>query len=86
MAFITKNLVRIYNNGYVLNYNYWPNIYSENNKIVVNNFPAIKYGGQILYFYSMGNLCMYSKSPCSNYKIENLKKKNFYTYDLYWLN
>ena len=86
IAFITKNFVRIYKNSYVLNHNHWPDIYSENNKDIINNFPAIKDKKQILYFYSMGNLCMYSNSPCTNFKIENLNKIKVYTYDLYWLN
>lgn len=85
VAFITKNFIRIYKNSYILNHNYWPDIYSENNKNIINKFPEIKDDNKTLYFYSMGNLCMYSNSPCTNFKIENLNKRKIYTYDLYWL-
>ena len=39
-----------------------------------------------VYYYSNQELCMYSKSPCSNYKLENLNSKKIGSYSIYFLN
>ena len=84
----TKNVSRIINK-YDQNYFNapWPAIYSmkinENNKIKYfekifdekNNF---------LFFYSNGEECMYSKSPCSNYLNKNIKKISKYGYQIFY--
>ena len=85
LAIITKNFLRIYENINTYNNNYWPDIYSEKNDGIINNFEKIKKEDKTLYYYSKGKLCMYSKSPCSNYKIKNLNKKKILFYDLYWV-
>ena len=85
LAIISKNFLRIYENINTYNNNYWPDIYSEKNDGTINNFEKIKKDGKTLYFYSKGKLCMYSKSPCSNYKIKDLNKKKILFYDVYWI-
>ena len=85
VAFITKNFLRI-NNNIDLNYNQWPDIYSEKNTNEINNFELIKQNNDLLFYFSNGRLCMYSKSPCSNFKTENLKKESFFRYNLYFTN
>ena len=82
--FISKNFLRIYENKINLNYNIWPDIYSENNSGEPNNFQLIKKSEKDLYYFSKGKLCMYSKSPCSNYKIKNLNKNHLGTYSIYY--
>ena len=84
-VFITKNFLRI-NNNIDLNYNQWPDIYSEKNTNEINNFELIKQNNDLLFYFSNGRLCMYSKSPCSNFKTENLKKESFFRYNLYFTN
>ena len=84
-AFITKNFLRIINN-IDLNYNQWPDIYSEKNTNEINNFELIEQNNDSLFYFSGGKLCMYSKSPCSNFKTESLKKESFFSYNLYFKN
>lgn len=84
IIFISKNFIRIYENNINLDYNIWPDIYSENNSGELNNFQLIKKSNKDLYYFSKGKLCMYSKSPCSNYKIENLNKNYLGTYSIYY--
>ena len=37
-----------------------------------------------IFYYSQGQECMYSKSPCSNYENKNLKIKKIYNYLIYY--
>ena len=63
----------------------WPQIYSLDTKNKPKKFNLIKKGNQHIYYYSNQELCMYSKSPCSNYNLKNLHKKKVYGYDLFWI-
>ena len=87
-AFSIKNMIRILSN---INTNYtnfpWPRIYSldENKQNIPKEFTEIKDNRNFLYFYSGGELCMYSKSPCSNYNIEKLKVEKFLSYSIYYI-
>lgn len=87
--FSTKNILRIL---YHKDTNYvdypWPRIYSldESKENTPLKFVEIKDNNQLMYFYSNGELCMYSKAPCSNYKIEKLKLKNYFSYFIYFKN
>ena len=88
-AFSIKNMIRIFSHKNANYANYpWPRIYSldENKQNTPIEFTEIKDNRNFLYFYSGGELCMYSKSPCSNYKIEKLKVKNFFSYSIYYIN
>ena len=83
-----KNINRIFNN---LNLDYnnapWPAIYSMNfkDKNQIKKFNKIfNEKNEFLYFYSNGEECMYSKSPCSNFLNKDLKKDFFYGYKIYY--
>ena len=89
IVFISKNFIRIidkYNDNY---YDYpWPQIYSldKTEKNNLQKFKRITKDEKILYFYSKGDNCMYSKSPCSNYEIKRLNLEYLGSYKLYYIN
>lgn len=83
--FFTKNIKRIYDYNLDNNLSIWPDIYSEINDFSKVNLQLVNDNDVKLYYYSYGKLCMYSKSPCSNNKIKNLKKKKFFSYDYYYI-
>lgn len=86
VAFLTKNFLRIDDNSNMLNNKIWPDIYSEKNDYKKNQFELIKdKNNNKLYYFSSGKLCMYSQSPCSNYKVQNLYKEKKFSYDIYWI-
>ena len=85
IAFMVKNFLRINKNLTEFNNRVWPDIYSESGNYEINDFKLIKNNKKNLYYFSSGKLCMYSKSPCSNYDIKNLNKEIFYSYDFYWI-
>ena len=89
IAFTLKNFYRIIVNKDILNTNYpWPRIYSldEKKEDKIQKFIEIKDKQKFLYFYSNGELCMYGNAPCSNYKIDGLKKDTIFSYSLYFKN
>ena len=85
---IIKNLNRIINNyDLVYNNSPWPKIYSMNRK--GNNFEKVfekvsDENGNFVYYYSGGQECMYSKSPCSNYNKIDLRRKKKYGYTIFY--
>ncbi len=88
--FYVKNFNRIISN---LENEYknapWPPIYSmkveEKNKF--KKFKKIKNeNNKFIYFFSGGEECMYSKSPCSNYFYQNLNKKKINGYEVFYFN
>ena len=84
IVFMTKNFLRIHKNIDNNTNGLWPDIYSEENNYVINNFKGVYNNKQFLYFYSNGKLCMYSQSPCSHYNIKNLNKDTFLMNSIYW--
>ena len=73
---ILKNIDRIYDNYSTIYIDYpWPkknSHYATNQKLI--NEP-IEYNGEAIYYTTpKGELCFYSKSPCTHKK--NLKIKN----------
>ena len=60
----------------------WPAMYSmkENENIIKEYKEIYDKKNNFLYFYSNGEECMYSKSPCSNYFIKNIEKTKKYGY------
>ena len=83
-----KNIKRIYIN---LDQEYqnapWPAIYSmnvedKNKKIEFDKIYDEK--NEIMYFFSRGKECMYSKSPCTNLEIKNIKNSFLYNYKIYY--
>ena len=89
VLFCLKNFIRISKDS-VEKYNHypWPKIYTLNEKD--NNFKKkfklIVRDNKDLYYYSDGELCMYSKTPCSNYKLDNLRAKKIFNYSVYFIN
>lgn len=89
IIFISKNFLRIFNNYDDDYYDYpWPQIYSldKTKKNNLQKFEGIIKDEEILYFYSKGDNCMYSKSPCSNYEIKRLNFDYLGSYKLYYIN
>ena len=89
IAFTLKNFYRITVKKDNLNTNYpWSRIYSldEKKEDKIQKFIKIKDKQKFLYFYSNGELCMYGNAPCSNYKIDGLKKDTIFSYSLYFKN
>ena len=89
IAFFFKNGLRIVNKYQTSYFDYpWPQIYSLDFKDKNNpkKFNLVKNKDQNIYYFSNQELCMYSKSPCSNYNLKNLDKKKIYGYDLFWIN
>ena len=88
ILFYSKNFNRIFSSLDTVYYNSpWPRIYSikleEENK--AKNFKKIfDENNKFLYFYSGGEECMYSKSPCSNYLYKNLRKKKVNSYTMFY--
>lgn len=83
-GFFIKNSLRIISS---INQNIespWPDIYSEKGNFIKNEFLPIKKNSSIMYYYSNGNLCMYSKSPCSYYITPNLFLDEKYGYKIYF--
>ena len=89
IAFSIKNFHRIIflKDNFYTNYP-WSRIYSldEKKENKIQKFAMIKDNQNFLYFYSDGELCMYGNAPCSNYKIDGLKKETIYSYSLYYKN
>jgi hypothetical protein len=87
VAFSIKNFHRIIFNKDKFYTNYpWSRIYSldEKKENKIQKFVKIKDNQNFLYFYSNGELCMYGNTPCSNYKIDGLKKDKIFSYTLYY--
>jgi len=89
ILFCLKNFIRI-NKDSVEKYNHfpWPKIYTLNEKDdnFQKNFKLISRDNESLYYYSSGELCMYSKAPCSNYRLDDLSVKKIFNYSVYFLN
>jgi hypothetical protein len=87
LSFFSKNAIRIYDNINIEYFNYpWPKIYSLKTEDLNNEkkFLLLSNKNKPIYYYSKQELCMYSASPCSNYLLEKLDKKQIYGYQLYW--
>ena len=89
ILFYGKNLNRIFNNLDLTYNNYpWPKIYSMSNEDenIKKNFVQVTDDkNNLIYYYSNGEECMYSNTPCSNYYKDNLLKKSVLGYSIYFL-
>ncbi len=77
VTIISKQILRISNN--YNNKSAWPNIYSFSKKNLVKS-KKIKLS-ENFYVYQSEDVCMYSQSPCTNYRLKNLnlsKKLGYY--------
>ena len=57
----------------------------SNNTVLRQIYRVLNQVNNLVFYYSGGQECMYSKSPCSNYKNENLKIKRIYNYIIYYI-
>ena len=89
ILFYGKNLNRIFNNLDLTYNNYpWPKIYSMSNEdenIKKKFIRVTDDKNNLIYYYSNGEECMYSNTPCSNYYKDNLLKKSVLGYSIYFL-
>jgi hypothetical protein len=89
VLFYGKNLNRIINNSNLTYNNFpWPKMYSMSNKdenIKKKFVKVMDEKNEFIYYYSNGQECMYSNSPCSNYYKDNLSKKIVNNYSIYYL-
>ena len=89
ILFYGKNLNRIFNHLDLTYNNYpWPKIYSMSNEdenIKKNFIRVTDDKNNLIYYYSNGEECMYSNTPCSNYYKDNLLKKSVFGYSIYFL-
>ena len=89
ILFYGKNLNRIFNNLDLTYNNYpWPKIYSMSNEdenIKKKFIRVTDDKNNLIYYYSNGEECMYSNTPCSNYYKDNLLKKSILGYSIYFL-
>ena len=89
ILFYGKNLDRIIDNLDLTYNNYpWPKIYSMSNEdenIKKKFIKVTDNQNNLIYYYSKGQECMYSNSPCSNYNKDNLLKKDVNSYSIYYL-
>ncbi len=83
---ITKNFLRIYEKKEIRNQ--WPNIYTLSEAKEDNYKKKLipKYTNDIfIYYFSKDGECMYNKSPCSNYLINNINKKIKNGYEIFYI-
>ena len=80
----TKNINRIYSNIDTKWHKYpWPKIYSETlENTVLENLAVKQNDNTILYYRPNQRMCMYSKSPCTNYS-PNIKIDKILGYKIY---
>ena len=81
----SKNFLRIKNDYKKVYFDSpWPKIYSfeELNEPKIYD-KVINENSEIVYYYSSDQMCMYSRSPCTGYKKENLKITKWYNYKIY---
>ncbi len=86
LVFLSKQIQKFINN---YDNNRWPNIYTLSREGNINE--TIKKNiGKNFYYYKVisgDNLCMYSKSPCTSYDLENnVNHKLIYNYSIIFKN
>ena len=81
-VFSGKQLVRFNKN--IDSEHIWPRIYSFNENFKINAKKIEFIDGFSIFHHN--NLCMYSKSPCTNYELKDnlnvIKKNNYYFINL----
>jgi hypothetical protein len=90
--FISCFIIIIAKQGIKIFYNYkntlWPNIYTLDSNGKIYQKTKIKINNDFFYYLADkgDQLCMYSKSPCTSYRAENLKHSLKKTYSFLSLN
>jgi hypothetical protein len=81
IAFMTKQTQKIVNNN---QNDYWPNIYTFGTNEKITEKIEMKDGYYYYYADKGDNLCMYSKSPCTSYKVNsNIRHVKKLTYSFF---
>tara|TARA_Y100000590_G_scaffold459175_2_gene615615 strand:+ start:6932 stop:8581 length:1650 start_codon:yes stop_codon:yes gene_type:complete len=76
LAFITKNFYRVLDNNYYYNNSPWPKFYSHGNDNIIPEIETKIISGKKIYKATEGT-CMYSRAPCTGFKIDISIKKKF---------
>ena len=83
---VSKNFLRIYQKYEIRNQ--WPNIYTLS-EMKKDNFKKklipIKNNNVFIYYFSESGECMYNLSPCSNFLISRINKKNINNYEIFYI-
>ena len=82
IGFSLKNSTRIVKN---FNKNFWPQIYSLENNLLKKSqkFEKIILNDGGFYFFSNGKLCMYSNSPCTHIRLDNIVFSKILSYKVF---
>ena len=82
--FFTKNTYRIINN--FEDKLFFPQIFSltEEKQTKPTKFLNIKVFNKGSYYFSGGNLCMYSSSPCTHIKLNDIIFNQAYKYKIFY--
>ena len=87
--FIIKNSIRIYDNyNFIDNSQPWPKIYtlSDTDENQIPKYKSILNNKkELLYYFSGGRECMYSKPPCSNFLNKNVNLKYIRNYKIFYV-
>ena len=84
ILFFAKNSLRIFND--YKNKQYFPQIFSliENNQLKPSKFKKVNLENKGNYYFSNGELCMYSRSPCTHIKLNDIVFKKSYRYKMFY--
>tara|TARA_B100001778_G_C18090219_1_gene407058 strand:- start:89 stop:355 length:267 start_codon:yes stop_codon:yes gene_type:complete len=78
-GFLTKNLNRIISEAYINGSSIWPEV------MIDKKLEKIDVNENGYYYFSNGIECKYGFSPCTYYKVENLRFKKVMNYKIYWV-
>jgi len=85
LAFILKNILRIYKNFDYQYYNYpWPKIYSDPTNYQIVAKPI--YYNNLIFYYLANQECYYNSAPCTNYVVNNVSFSLKNSYKFYKIN
>jgi hypothetical protein len=84
LSFLGKNSLRIFKD--FNSANYFPQIYNldDNSQTTTSKFEKISLNDKGFYYFSGGNLCMYSNSPCTHIELNNIVFSDSYNYKVFY--
>ena len=84
MSFFIKNSFRIINN--FDSNDYFPQIFSliEKKQKKSSEFQKVNLLNNGYYYFSNGELCMYSRSPCTHVKLNDIVFQKSYKYKIFY--
>ena len=82
--FVSKNMIKFSDLNIKYNNHPWPRYYSFDHENLPIKLKKIYIEDTFSHYFADG-LCMYSKSPCTNYKIDKkLKLRMKFNYKIYY--